>query len=135
MLAMEWQKDGRTVKWFYRIPGGEWDEYSLFVAPVIENPYFNLGVIPVGNPFANPESSNAFFYQVGISRPGEASSTSGSIAFHCPAYYDREGSKKCVQLEPIARGNSHWKVLWKWGIQDTKAVVETDESYAKITLT
>lgn len=135
MLAMEWQVDGRTVKWYHGVPAGAWKEYSQFVSPKIENPYFNLGVIPVGNPFTNPDTGNEFFFQVGISRPIDAAAGSGSIGFHCPAYYDIEGAKRCVDLEPIVRANSHWKALLKWGIQDTRTLVETDGSYAKITLT
>ena len=135
LLAMEWQPDGRTVKWYYGKSAAEWIEYSRFISPEIENPYFNLGVIPVGNPFTNPDTGNAFFFQVGVSEPGSASSALGSIGFHCPSYYDKDGIKQCVKLEPIGRGNSHWKALWKWGIQDPRTVTETDGSYAKITLT
>lgn len=134
MLAMEWQGDDRTVRWYIRNAESEWREYSHFFSPEIENPYFNLGVIPVGNPFSNPDSGNAFFYQVGVSRPNEYSSAAGIIEFHCLAYYDKNGTKQCVDLEPVVRGNSHWKVLWKWGVQDTRTVVETDGSYAKIIL-
>jgi hypothetical protein len=134
MLAMEWQQDERTVKWYHRDAYRQWKEYSQFFSPEIENPYFNLGVIPVGNPFTNPDSGNAFFFQVGVSVPGEDSGAAGMIGFHCPAYYDKNGIKQCVDLEPIVRGNSHWKVLWKWGVQDTKTVVETDGSHATIKL-
>jgi hypothetical protein len=134
MLAMEWQQDERTVKWYHREDGSEWKEYSQFFSPEIENPYFNLGVFPLGNPLTNPDSGNAFFFQVGVSVPSEDSGAAGTIGFHCPAYYDKNGIKQCVDLEPIVRGNSHWKVLWKWGVQNTKAVVETDGSHATIKL-
>jgi hypothetical protein len=135
MLAMEWQPDSRTVKWFYAKPSAEWVEYSSFVSPEIGNPYFNLGVIPVGNPFTNPDTGNAFFFQVGVSAARGTPNAFGSIAFHCPGHYDKDGAKQCVELEPIVRGNSHWKALWKWGIQDPRTVIEAGGSYAKITLT
>ncbi|MGI0037663.1 MAG: hypothetical protein ACRD99_04830, partial [Nitrososphaera sp.] len=134
MLAMEWQRDERTVKWLYKEAESEWKEFSHFFSPEIENPYFNLGVIPVGNPFSNPDSGNVFFYQAGVSLPEEDSGAAGAIGFHCPAYYDKDGIKQCVELEPIVRSNSHWKALWKWGIQDTKSVLETDGSHAAIKL-
>ena len=132
---MEWQPDGRTVKWYYSKSAAEWIEYSRFISPEIENPYFNLGVIPVNNPITNPDTGNAFFFQVGVSAPGSTRGALGSIGFHCPGYYDKDGIKQCVELEPIARGNSHWKVLWKWGVQDPRTAVEAGGSYAKITLT
>jgi hypothetical protein len=134
MLAMEWQQDERTVKWYHRGAESQWKEYSQFFSPEIENPYFNLGMFPLGNPLTNPDSGNAFFFQVGVSVPGEDSDAAGMIGFHCPAYYDKSGIKQCVDLEPIVRGNSHWKVLWKWGVQDTKTVVKTDGSHATIKL-
>jgi hypothetical protein len=134
MLAMDWQPDGRTVKWYYAKSPGEWTEYSRFISPEIGNPYFNLGVISVENPFTNPDTGNAFFFQVGVSVPLSTQSAFGSIGFQCPGYYDELGIKQCVDLEPIVRGNSHWKALWKWGIQDPRTVIETGGSYAKITL-
>ena len=132
MLAMEWQPDGRTVKWYYSTDG-EWNEYTDFVSPEIGNPYFNLGVIPVGNPISNADTGNAFFYQAGVSVPEQDSAT-GTIAMRCPAYYDSKGVRHCVDLEPIARGNSHWKALWKWGTQDSESVVETDGSEMRVRL-
>jgi hypothetical protein len=133
-LAMEWQPDGQTVKWYYGTSPAEWVEFSSFVSPEIGNPYFNLGVISVANPFTNPDTGSAYFFQVGISRPAGGSNAFGSIRFHCPSYHDRDENKQCVELEPIARGNSHWKVLWKWGIQDPRTAIEIGRSYAKITL-
>ena len=132
MLAMEWQPDGRTVKWYYGTDSN-WKEYSKFVSPEIGNPYFNLGVIPVGNPISNADTGNAFFYQAGVSVP-EQNSATGTIAMRCPAYFDSKGSRHCVDLEPIARGNSHWKALWKWGVQDNESVVKTDGSEMRVRL-
>ena len=133
MLAMEWQQDGRTVTWFYRAPDGEWKEFSQFASPVIENPYFNLGVISVGNPLSNPDSGNAYFFQAGVAMPHN-SDARGTITFHCPAYFDKEGEKNCVGLEPVVRGNSHWKALWTGGIPDGKSTVKTVGSNATIQL-
>jgi hypothetical protein len=65
MLAMEWS--GRTVDWYYKT-SSNWSKYSSFVSPEIENPYFNLGVIWVGNPFSNPDSSKASFTRPGFQR-------------------------------------------------------------------
>ncbi|HEY8139536.1 MAG TPA: DMT family transporter [Nitrososphaera sp.] len=124
MLAMEWQQDGRTVNWYYRNGAGNWTEYSSFLTPDIENPYFNLGVIDVGNPFWNPETGKAFFYQAGVSRSDQVS-LKQAVTIKCPAYYDNQGIKHCVEMAPILTGNSHWKVLWKWGLQD---------QYGKVTI-
>ena len=44
-LAMAWQPDGRTAKWYYLSSSLDrgWVEYSEFLSPEIENPYFNPG--------------------------------------------------------------------------------------------
>jgi hypothetical protein len=63
MLAMEWQQDGRTVNWYYRNGIGNWIEYSSFLTPDIENPYFNLGVIDAGDQIWNTDSGKAFFFR------------------------------------------------------------------------
>lgn len=132
-VAMEWQQNGRTVLWYYRLADTDWSIYSRFASPGIENPYFNLGAISVGNPLSNPDSGNAYFFQAGVSKP-ETSVARGTIGFPCLAYFDADGVKNCVDLEPVVRGNSHWKALWKWGIQDTKSLVKTDGSTATIQL-
>ena len=132
-LAMEWQKDDRTVIWFYRTEGSDWQEFSRFRAPRIENPYFNLGVIEMGNPVANPDWGSAQFYQVGASLP-RGYSPGGQVSFYCPAYYDAAGKKHCAEFEPVSAGNSHWKVLWKWGIQGDKDVRILDGSEVSIEL-
>lgn len=119
MLAMEW--DGRTVDWYYKT-SGNWSKYSSFIPPEIENPYFNLGVIWVGNPFSNPGSSKAYFYQAGVSTSNKEVQY-GQITFECPSYYDKQGAKHCPQLSAVNRGNSHWKVLWKWGVPNDNARV------------
>jgi len=119
MLAMEW--DGRTVNWYYKT-GGNWSKYSSFVPPKIENPYFNLGVIWVGNPFSNPDSSKAYFYQAGVSASNKEAQY-GQITFECPSYYDKQGAKHCPELTAIKGGNSQWKVLWKWGVPNDNARV------------
>jgi hypothetical protein len=116
---MEW--DGRTVDWYYKT-GSNWSIYSSFVPPKIENPYFNLGVIWVGSPTANPDLQNAYFYQVGVSTPTREARY-GQIEFECLSYYDRQGTKQCIPAAPIIGGNSHWKVLWKWGLPNDKASV------------
>ena len=120
LLAMEW--DGRTVEWYYKT-GDNWSRYSSFIPPKIENPYFNLGVIWVGSPTANPDLQNAYFYQAGVSTATKDTQY-GQITFECPSYYDREGAKQCIPPAPIIGGNSHWKVLWKWGLPNDKARVE-----------
>jgi len=130
ILAMEW--DGRTVNWYYKA-GGNWSKYSSFEPPKIENPYFNLGVIWVGNPFTNTGSSEAYFYQAGVSTSSEAASF-GQVAFHCPAYYDRQGEKQCVPAAAVDGGSSHWKVLWKWGLPNNNARVSVDGTDTTITL-
>jgi hypothetical protein len=118
-LAMEW--DGRTVDWYYKTTGN-WSKYSSFVPPKIENPYFNLGVIWVGSPTTNPDLQNAYFYQAGVSTP-DKEVRYGQITFECPSYYDTQGAKRCIPATPIIRGNSHWKVLWKWGLPNDKAKI------------
>jgi hypothetical protein len=130
MLAMEW--DGRTVNWYYKA-GGNWSKYSSFETPGIENPYFNLGVIWVGNSFTNTGSSEAYFYQAGVSTSSPAASY-GQVTFHCPAYYDREGEKQCVPATAIDGGSSHWKVLWKWGLPNNNARVSVDGTNVTVTL-
>jgi hypothetical protein len=132
MLAMEWQQDGRTVNWYYRSNAGNWTEYSSFLTPDIENPYFNLGVIDVGNPFWNPDTGKAFFYQAGVSRPEKISLRDEAVTIKCPAYYDSQGVKHCAEMKPILTDNSHWKVLWKWGLQDRNSAVTIQGSDVRI---
>lgn len=98
MLAMEWKKDERTVAWYYK-SGSDWREYSHFIPPNIENAYFNLGVIGVGNPITNPETGNAYFYQAGVSIPHPNPAPAGSLTFDCPAYYDAEAVRHCVEMD------------------------------------
>lgn len=123
MLAMDWQEDGRTVNWYYRNNTGNWIEYSSFLTPDIENPYFNLGVIDAGNPIWNTDSGRAFFFQGGVSRSGQLALEDHAVTIKCPAYYDNQGVKHCAEMHPIRSGNSHWKVLWKWGLQDQNSAV------------
>jgi hypothetical protein len=119
MLAMEW--DDRTVEWYYKT-GDNWSNYSSFVPPEIELPFFDLGVIWVGSLTANPDLQNAYFYQAGVSTPNKQIQY-GQITFECPSYYDIQGTKHCIRATPIIGGNSHWKVLWKWGLPNDKASV------------
>jgi len=122
VLAMEWH--GRTVDWYYKT-SGDWSKYSSFVPPKIENPYFNLGVIWVGSPTANPDLQNAYFYQTGVSTPGKEVRY-GKITFECPSYYDKQGLKQCIPIAAVIGGNSHWKVLWKWGLPNDNARIEVE---------
>jgi hypothetical protein len=122
MLAMEWDGDDITANWYYKTDGN-WSKYSSFVSPEIENPYYNLGVIWVGNPFSNHDG-NAYFFQAGVSTSSPELQY-GQIKFDCPSYYDlQDGKKHCPPLTAVERGNSHWKVLWKWGVPDNDARVE-----------
>jgi hypothetical protein len=131
MLAMEW--DGRIVNWYYKASGNNWSNYSSFEPPKIENPYFNLGVIWVGNPFTNTGSSEAYFYQAGVSTSNQAANY-GQVTFHCPAYYDIQGEKHCVTAAAIDGGSSYWKVLWKWGLPNNNARVSVDGTNVTVTL-
>ena len=132
VLAMEWQQDEQTVAWQYKLGGSDWQEFGRFVSPEIENPYFNLGVIPVGNPVFNPPYGNAYFFQAGVSSPDPVPK-GGVISFNCPAYYDADGNKLCAGLEPVIGGSSHWKVLWKWGAQgDAKVKVDGSRLTVKL---
>jgi hypothetical protein len=134
MLAMEWQQDGRTVNWYYRNGAGNWTEYSSFLTPDIENPYFNLGVIDVGNPFWNPVTGKAFFFQAGVSRQDQMPLKDHVVTIKCPAYYDNQGVRHCAEMHPIMSGNSHWKVLWKWGLHDQNSEVAIQGSEVRIRL-
>jgi hypothetical protein len=127
MLAAEWRD--KTVDWYYNIDG-EWRRYSSFSAPGIENPYFNLGVIWVGSPFTNGESKNAYFYQAGVS----TNHATARITFDCPAYYDSQGTKHCASLEQVKGSDSHWKVMWKWGVPHPDSSVEIKGESATVTL-
>lgn len=51
----------------------------------------------------------------------------GEITFDCPSYYDRQGEKICPPLAKVERGNSHRKVLWKWGLPDGDARVKVQQ--------
>jgi hypothetical protein len=127
MLAAEWRD--KTVDWYYGI-GGEWRRYSSFATPGIENPYFNLGVIWVGSPFTNGESKNAYFYQAGVS----TSHAAARVTFDCPAYYDKEGVKHCVALKQVKGSDSHWKVMWKWGVPHPDSSVEINGTKVTVEL-
>jgi hypothetical protein len=127
MLAMEWDKDD-TVQWHYKTGSGEWSTFSSFDPPEIENPYFNLGVIWVGNPFTNPVTNSANFYQAGVSTNRQAAPADyGQVTFECLSYYDKQSTKHCVPaLERVQDGSSHWKVLWKWGVphQNVSTIID-----------
>lgn len=130
MLAMEWDKEDVMVNWYYKT-SNNWLKYSSFVSPEIENPYFNLGVIWVGNPFANQESSSAYFYQAGVSTSSPELQY-GQITFNCPAYFDMQGEKQCAPLTAIKQGNSHWKVLWKWGLPNENTRIEVQRTIVTV---
>src|ERR1051326_7297150 len=118
-LAMSWTgSNDKIVHWYYSPNGSQdWIEYSSFTAPRIENPYFNLGVAYVGNFAANFPSGNANFFQVGAAgQQNNAGSQNGKMAFQCPAYY-KDATKHCFpSMQTIDDGDSHWKVLWQWGL-------------------
>jgi hypothetical protein len=130
MLAMEW--NDMTVDWYYKT-SGNWSKYSSFVPPEIENPYFNLGVIWVGNPNTNPVLQNAYFYQAGVSTPSKEVQY-GQITFECPSYYDKQGTKHCPPLTAIKGGSSDWKVLWKWGLPNNNAKVAVQRTNVTVGL-
>jgi hypothetical protein len=98
-----------------------WHDYSSFTVPKIENPFFNIGIFDKIGPFAtfsNPPSGNAYFYQAGVSsNTNQIYKHNQEIKFLCPSYYSSNGTNQCMSTKLISDGNSHWKVLWKWGIQ------------------
>jgi hypothetical protein len=134
-LAMAWtNQSGKSVHWYYRLSdsANNWTEFSSFVPQQIENPYFNLGVALVGNYATNFPSGNANFFQVGMAMSKNIALTAGNtIAFQCPAYYklaqDETAKKYCFQdMQIINDGDSHWKVLWQWGISKSVSKIEVD---------
>lgn len=119
-LAMEIGKD-RIARWYYKTPDAEWTLYSTFKIPEIENAHFNIGEFKQIGAFAflsNPPSGSAHFYQFGYAASNETL-VGGKplLRFTCPAYYTSDSVKHCISnIETIEDANSHWKVLWKWGI-------------------
>jgi hypothetical protein len=138
-IAIEWAEDARRVDWYYRdLTSINWSKFSSFEPPKIENPYFNVGVIWVGNFFTNWPSGNANFYQIGIATLDEhALNDDGlKVVFECPAVY-RNGIKNCISdIDLIEDGDSHWKVLWQWGLPrpDTLIVVNNSKGTIEMTI-
>jgi hypothetical protein len=132
MLAMEWKEgwEDREASWYYRTSETDWSKYSTFIAPQIENPYFNIGFLgeswAFGN-FPNPPLGRVYFYQFGLSTAYKILDKDSSVSFTCPAYY-LEGTRHCVRnMGAVEEGASHWKVLWKWGIQSDDQVIIDEE--------
>lgn len=129
-LAMQWiTAGGKTVHWYYRLDNTtSWIEYSRFSPPTIENPAFNVGVIWVNNFAANFPSGNANFFQVGVASSDNSNLNAAQIAFECPAYYDSSTRHCFPDMKVIQDGDSHWKVLWQWGLPGKAQLVHIDNS-------
>jgi len=138
MLAMGWKEgwEDREASWYYRTSETDWSRYSTFMAPQIENPNFNIGILGESwafGSFPNPPLGRVYFYQFGLSTAYKILDKDSSISFTCPAYY-LEGIRHCVRdMGVVEEGASHWKVLWKWGVpSDAQVVIDEEKNTVTI---
>lgn len=119
---MEWSGD--RVTWYFKSDGeNKWSPYSTFVAPKIDNPFFNIGVFDEIGPLAplpNPPSGNANFLQFGLAETAASKNQTGdkpALTFLSPEYRSSQDGNMhlMTNMERVMGGNSHWKALWKWG--------------------
>jgi hypothetical protein len=145
IIGMRWGSDTHhVVEWYYRtadimaesshnsssVSAGSL--FGTFAAPAIENPIFNVGVLNMTalQSLTNPPYGNANFYQLGVTEQNDEayqSNLNETLTFGCLVYYSLDGNRNCASdTKPVLDGDSHWKVLWKWGLPSHGIAVSVD---------
>src|SRR5579885_797701 len=152
VIGMRWSSDTHhMVQWYYRtadvmaesshnsssVSAGSL--FGTFAAPAIENPIFNVGVLNMTalQSLTNPPYGNANFYQLGVTEQNDKayqSNLNETLTFGCLVYYSLDGNRNCASdTRPVFDGDSHWKVLWKWGLPSHRIAVSVDNREKIIT--
>ena len=132
-LYLEWKN--RTVVWSYSVNQGPVANFTSFVPPAVDNPYFNVGTL--GSIPSSPEPpsayfpyqvTGAYFFQYGLMSAYPIGHGGWSVSFVCPSYLiGANDDWKCVQHSDSLQGDeSYWKAIWRWG-QPYSNVIPTVE--------
>ncbi len=117
-LEMNWTSN-TSIQWFYRISYSSsnsstpWMLFSSFRPPVIENHYWDAGVVEVGT--QNLPTGLAYFYQFGVSSAYPLTENTWHVFLQCPDIV-LNGSWTCLPKASFIRGSqSFWKAVYTFG--------------------
>jgi hypothetical protein len=121
-LYLEWKN--RTVVWSYSVNQGPLQNFTSFVPPTVDNPYFNIGTL--GSVPSSPEppsvyfpfqTTGFYFFQYGLMSAYPIGHGGWSVSFVCPSYLTGTNDDwKCVQHSDSVQGDKgYWKAIWRWG--------------------
>jgi hypothetical protein len=111
-LRMMWRYDKPTfhADWYYNYTGQPWTQFGSFVPDFREGPYFDIGIVGVGN----YPSAYAFFYQFGVASKVPVPGWSVQLLY--PSFVDPDGSWRLMEKANIIQGwHSYWKANYRWG--------------------
>jgi hypothetical protein len=133
-LYLEWKN--RTVVWSYSVNEGALQNFTSFVPPAVDNPYFNIGTlggIPSSpeppSPYFPAQSTGYYFFQYGLMSAYPIGHGGWAVSFDCPSYLSGENdSWKCIQHSDTVQGDkAYWKAIFRWG-EPYSNVIPTVES-------
>src|SRR2546427_911888 len=111
-LRMMWRYDKPDfhADWYYNYTGQPWIQFGSFVPDFREGPYFDIGLVGVGN----YPSAYAFFYQFGVASKTPVLGWSVQLLY--PSFVDPNGSWRLMEKANIIQGwHSYWKANYRWG--------------------
>ncbi len=111
-LRMMWRYDKPNfhADWYYNYTGQPWTQFGSFVPDFREGPYFDIGLVGVGN----YPSAYAFFYQFGVASKTPVPDWSVQLLY--PSFVDPNGSWRLMERANIIQGwHSYWKANYRWG--------------------
>jgi hypothetical protein len=119
-LFLQWKN--RTVVWSYSVDQGAPQNFTSFVPPAVDNPYFNVGTLD--NIPAHPEppaplsqTTGYYFFQYGLMSAYPIGHGGWAVTLDCPSYLTGANDDwRCVQHSDSVQGDkAYWKALWRWG--------------------
>jgi hypothetical protein len=111
-LRMMWRYDKPNfhADWYYNYTGQPWTQFGSFVPDFREGPYFDIGLVGVGN----YPSAYAFFYPFGVASKTPVPGWSVQLLY--PSFVDSNGSWRLMERANIIQGwHSYWKANYRWG--------------------
>jgi len=121
-LYLEWEN--RTVVWSYSVNEGTVQNFTSFVPPAVDNPYFNVGTlggIPSSpeppSPYFLNQPTGYYFFQYGLMSAYPIGHGGWAVSFYCPSYLTgANDSWKCIQHSDTVQGDkAYWKAIFRWG--------------------
>jgi hypothetical protein len=103
---------------------GPLQNFTSFVPPTVDNPYFNIGTLGSVPSSSEPPSvyfpfqtTGFYFFQYGLMSAYPIGHGGWSVSFVCPSYLTGTSDDwKCVQHSDSVQGDkAYWKAIWRWG--------------------